>query len=334
MQQPCTRTAMLIMILIWASGLSPGWAVESIVEIDLAKGIETPINPTVNVWGNHTVVLRVVGLPNGIQPEKVEIRMGILDLTGESPKPEIVFNGTSASIHLLPCSDFGMSRREETQAREAQERASGLPDCGFATKGGDHVATIYSSDRGVAISVLRVLEGGGRSVLRQLTLQLESKPWFIDWSAGFSFLKTSNHRFRLDVAEGHQDRATIRRVDPEPWEYEFASYVHYFPYAWRGIGGFSVGVSTGVPTESLSIGLGIDLRLRTFGDSSNAAYLTIGAAFAKRDRLHHDFIGRTEVPADLSADQLVESEYGVTPFVAITFGFWGGKSFQGVYPGD
>lgn len=309
----------------------------STIEVDMVAGKETPTDPSVNVWGNHTVILRVVKFPEGLKRADLGFRLDIPGVTNENALSEsILLAGSEVTLRLLPCRDWALNSAEREGLERVAKKSPGggrSDTCGVALQTQENGAWIFSRDRSLPISVVRMKGEYPPEVLRTFSLQLVNNPWFLDWSAGFNFLRTADHSYRLDPTADN-GMSSIRQLETQDWKYEFASFVHYLPYQWSGAYGFSVGISTKLPADSLNIAVGADIRLRTFGTSKNAAYLTFGFAFAKRDRLHPDFEGKDSAPATLSKDQLIQGRYGLVPFVAITFGFLGGeKEFTGVYSG-
>ncbi len=111
------------------------------------------------------------------------------------------------------------------------------------------------------------------------------------------------------------------------------AFAHYLPSFADGRAGISAGLATNVPVENLTVAAGLSVALRTI-PIDNTWYVTFGAAWAQRDRLRSEFQGRDVVPASLTSDALLEGRYGLTYFLAFSFGFFGGEQqFKGVYSG-
>jgi hypothetical protein len=329
-----------------AIGLLPSAAfgATSTVQINLNPPSIDPPSPAVNTWGHNAVLVSIGKLPAASVPQDFEAHVDIptvasddlrtwASLPAEQRTRKSVPGANTFAFELpltlrfLPCHAIAVSGTDDALLRAA--KSIGLP-CNFGVWSSTSTLVVYAKDLALPIQIRKRAEGRPGETVQSVVLQVENDPWFVDWSAGFSFLRTRDERYRVDPIEGEDD-ARLVKLKPLESKYEFASFAHYLPYQLHGSFGAAIGLSTKLPADSLNIALGLDIRLRAF-PSGYAGYLTIGAAYAKRDRLHPDFQGLSKVPKGLSSDRLVEGRYGVVPFVSLTFGFLGGeKEFKGVY---
>lgn len=340
---------MMLCLLALSSGAS---AETSTLEVSIENRTTSPALPTVNLRSEDTIVVRLVDLP----------------------EPSSGSEGTIGSYFDLPSFMEGEGNCERSDRQSASNRKfcawdalgvegdifvvnfescahlssegarlvgevvkAGGPSCGFAVKA-EYASrwTVIAESRSVVLTIEENSADAGETTTRTLMsvpIRLEEKPWALDWSAGFSILNVNHQRYRLEATDGATDQRTLIRASDEESSYQFVALAHYLPFVWKKRIGVAAGLSTDVPVEALTISLGVTFPVRTL-PLVNTGYLTIGGAFTRRDTLRREFEGQASVAANLTSETLVQGEYEVVPFVALTFAFFGGeKEFKGVYSG-
>jgi hypothetical protein len=294
----------------------PSLAGTALIVVDLEQMTVSPEFPAVNNWSNDTILVRIKG--------KDEIPQSQILSTINVPTEK--YYGDSGEFPTTTGRFITITFQRCELAPDAQN----CPD--FRTDGTSSW-NIFSPPRSFAFKIMTFDAASGElSPIMAFPIQVEQKPFGLDFSAGFAgFGGLSDKRFRLEPIADSED-ANLIPVSDKDIDYQLSAFAHYMPHQFRGSNGPAVGLAIDVPVENLTIMAGWSFAARTL-PVINTGYLTIGVAYAQRNRLRADFEGKSTVPASLSADTLVEKNYGFGAFVAFSFGFFGGEEeFKGVFP--
>jgi hypothetical protein len=322
------RRSIFVGLLLGGVIATPAHAGSSTIVVDLDKGTVDPAAPAVNNWSEDTILIQIVDSKE--RDIYGELDVPVYPEVRRSYEAEPVL-GKFFAVTFLRCK----SERTCPSAKLNQRTASW---------------TVYTPPRNFVFQVSEAVDNpafdqsssesdsNSRQILRQVrsfTISVEQKPFSLGWSAGFAgFAEVEDQRYRTVPIPGDETIATLERVSDKDLPYQLVAFAHYAPHQFRERWAFSVGLSTEVPVEDLSILLGLSVALRTL-PVVNTGYLTAGLAYTKRDRLRPEYEGLDVVPATLAPDALVHDEYGLGAFVAVSFGFFGGEDqFRGVYPGS
>lgn len=300
------KIVVVVMVLAATSAHAADAGVAQVLVIDAAKGTTDPPMPIVNVVENQSIVVRLAD-PHMDGRLSVEVGANSSEFS-------------SASTIILNFEDGA--------------RLSARPI------GGNNVWRVTAPSRSViGVKLRRPNDKDGNALPEQVyPIQIESKPWFLEFSAGFAFLTDPNRKsYRLvpDAAGS----ANLQQTGSCGWSttqgcglsYQFTAFVHAIPLkvSWLGL---SLGLGTSVPISDISLLAGIDLRARSF-PITNDAFFTFGVAFTPSLRMP---AGSTDVshPVEMKVGDLYEKPYDWGLFVAMSFGFFGGEdSIKGLYPG-
>jgi hypothetical protein len=303
------------------------WAGTSVIEVNLDNLTVSPEFPAVNNYSSDTILVKITG-KNDFKPEDI---ISTLDVPSKDYyKDKNSFPSVGGRFVTL------------TFQRCAQAPAGkGCPD--FDKNDAASSFTIYSDARSFAFKIFSVEAVADSAIpsrkllklnsLIGFPIQVEQKPFGLDFSAGFAgFAGVKDRRYRLVPIEGDSENASLVRASDKDVPYQFAAFAHYMPLRWHGTNGPAIGLAINVPVENLTIMAGWSFAARTL-PIVNTGYLTFGLAYTQRNRLRADFEGRNTLPADTNIDTVVEKSYGLGAFVSISFGFFGGEQqFKGVFP--
>jgi hypothetical protein len=292
----------------------------SVIEVDLDNATTNPEFPAVNNWSADTILIKIKGRQDLAKQDEI-------GLTIDVPDPSLYQQNSFTTV-------FG---RFVTLTVQRCAEAPAKTSCPSAQA--NHSTSswnVFSPARAFAVKIFKIDRTGPKPILESLMsfpIQVEQKPFGLDFSAGFAgFGGIADKRYHLVAIDEDSENAKLVPATDKDLPYQIAALAHYMPHKWKGIQGPSVGLSTKIPMEDLTIMLGWSFSARTL-PVINTGYLTIGAAYVKRNRLRADFEGRDTVPANLSVDTVVEKSYGVGAFIALSFGFFGGADeFKGVFP--
>jgi hypothetical protein len=166
-------------------------------------------------------------------------------------------------------------------------------------------------------------------------IQLEQKPWMIEWSAGFGFfadLAARSYAVDSSGAVTEVGRCAGSRPTQCGLDYRLAAFVHYIPVGYEKFSA-SFGLSTNLPSTGFTAMLGPSIRLRAL-PIVNDSFLTIGPAFGPLTRIKPAVEHSGTVPMGSDVSAVTETRYGFSLFASITFGFLGGEDqFKAVYSG-
>lgn len=311
-------------VILGLSFVPLSFAGSSVIEVDLDDMTTSPAFPAVNNWSADTILIKIKGRDDLSRQDEIVSTIDVPDprLYGGGEGGEFTtLNGRFVTINVQRCA-LAPSGTPCPSAQASPQTSSWRifsPAQGFVFK-------IFTVDR----------TDPARPTLTSLLsfpIQVEQKPFGLDFSAGFAgFGAIEDKRYRLKAIDGDSENATLVPASDRDLPYQIAALAHYMPHQWKGIHGPSVGLATEIPMEDLTVMLGWSFSARTL-PVINTGYLTIGAAYVKRNRLRTDFEGRDTVPANLNIDTVVEKRYGVGAFIALSFGFFGGEDeFKGVFP--
>lgn len=309
---------LLFVLAVVISGGPPCHAEISTITVDLETKQVNPQTPTVNLWSADTISLAV----KGKEERKVYVSIDLHEATeANNIEASDTIEGRLVPITYLRCDDQEFRKPRDTCPAVLRESASWViwtPPIGF-------VVQIFSAADDDAYLTPETT----------IVIDVKRRPFSLGWSAGFSgFFGTEDHRYRLSPIDGDTEMASLERVSDKDLAYKVTAMAHYFPYKWSEVHGPTFGLSTDVPVDKLTILLGWSVSLRTL-PIGDGAYLTAGLAYTPRKRLRPEFEGLDKVAANLTSDALLEDDYGLGGFVALSFGFWGGKNkFQGVFSGN
>lgn len=308
-------------VLLGVSFAPLSFAGTSVIEVDLDNMTTNPEFPAVNNWSADTILIKIKGRDDLDRQDEIASTIDVPDPNLYRQGDFTVVNGRFVTLTVQRCG----AAPPKTLCPSAQaNHATSSWNVFYPARA--FVFKIFTTDRTDPDRPTLVS-------LMSFPIQVEQKPFGLDFSAGFAgFGGTADKRYRLVSIEGDSENATLVPASDKDLTYQVAALAHYMPHKWRGIHGPSVGLSTKIPMEDLTIMLGWSFSARTL-PVINTGYLTIGAAYVKRDRLRTDFEGRDTVPANLDLGTVVEKKYGVGAFIALSFGFFGGEDeFKGVYP--
>jgi hypothetical protein len=277
----------------------------------------SPEFPAVNNWSDDTILIKITGREDIKEPENIITTIDV-------PSPEYYkdkdafpsVGGRFVTMTFLRCDKS--ADKKTCPSVEMNTAASSW--------------SIHSGARAFAVKIFSA-EGDKLTSLIAFPIQVEQKPFGLDFSAGFAgFAGLNDKRYRLAPIEGDSENATLTPASDKNLPYQLAAFAHYMPHRWHGTNGPAIGLAIDVPVENVTIMAGWSFAARTL-PVVNTGYLTFGLAYAQRNRLRPDFEGRDTVPADLSLDTIVEKSYGLGAFISISFGFFGGEQqFKGVFP--
>lgn len=308
---------------------TPCLAGTSTISVDLDTSDVSPSNPAVNLWSADTITLKVSGKEDRSVYVAVDVTKPADDGITRASDPETYRNdntveGREVAITYRRCNDpdFPTPTGEECPAIHRSTTTSSW--------------IIWTPPTNFILQIFTAAPGDNYLTFdKTVVIEVEQRPFALGWSAGFAgFVGAKDHQYRVAASDGGSEMASLQRLSDDDLPYKVAAFAHYFPYRWKGIHGPAFGLSTDVPVEELSILLGWSVALRTL-PIGDGAYLTAGVAYTPRERLRPEYEGLEEVSASLTSDALLEDDYGLGGFVAVSFGFWGGKAkFQGVFPGS
>ena len=306
----------------------------SSIEVDLDTLTVNPEFPAINIWSADTIVIKIKGKTD-LADDDIFTTIDVL-----TPPPASAMNKDS-SIYEKKNEFYPLKGRNVTLTVDRCENApDGKCPAAVITQETSS-AVVYTPPRSIVVKIHKKgneTEVNGKKTFPLTSLigfpiQAERKPFALGFSAGFAgFGGLADRRFRLMPIEGESEMATLARASDKNLTYQIAAFAHYMPYRWQGTNGPAIGLATDVPVEDITFMLGWSFAARTLL-AGNTGYLTVGVAYAKRNRLRPEFQEGGKVAADLSLDTVTEKTYGVGAFISISFGFFGGEQrFKGVFP--
>ena len=167
-------------------------------------------------------------------------------------------------------------------------------------------------------------------------IHVETARYDFSWSAGLAVTTLRDARYRIDKNSDPTKDSALVANGHEGYPYQLATFVNYClakpTVSW--ICPATVGVSTDVPVDKLTILLGPAVRFRPL-DIKNAFYLSAGLSYGTRKVLNDDYAGRSTVPPGVTTSSIYTDKRSFGAYVGVTFGFLGSSSqFTGVFSGS
>jgi hypothetical protein len=165
-------------------------------------------------------------------------------------------------------------------------------------------------------------------------IHVETAPYDFAWSAGLAVNSLRDTRYRIDPNPDDTNHSKLVRNGHGGYPYELATAANFCLVRQDWLCPISVGVSTAIPVDRLTILLGPAVRFRPL-DISNSLYLSVGVAYGSRKELNDDYAGRSTVPAGTTSASILTDRRGFGGYVGLTFGFLGSADkFKGVFSGS
>jgi hypothetical protein len=167
-------------------------------------------------------------------------------------------------------------------------------------------------------------------------IHVETATYDFSWSAGLAVTTLRDARYRIDKNSDPTKDSALVANGHEGYPYQLATSINYClakpTVSW--LCPATVGVSTDVPVDKLTILLGPAVRFRPL-DIKNAFYLSAGLSYGTRKVLNDDYAGRSTVPPSVTTSSIYTDKRSFGAYVGVTFGFLGSSSqFTGVFSGS
>lgn len=325
-------------LIVWFSASAPVLALATI-QVDLDKRSTSPENPTLNLTASEAAVVQVsstaavsaiLGVPTYVRHDGTlvlitdPIATKVLILSFHSCREQTVRSLVPALSDAPKVKGLGY----ETEARTGT-----VPECRFAVLDRPAASWIVFSDTGaIPITLTAQPKDAPAGEPYALALQLERKPFALDWSVGFAFLNRRDRQYRVQPLANDPEHAVFIRVSDAGVPYKISAFAHYYlvRHQWLAL---TAGFGADVPVDSLTAMAGVTFSARTL-PLANSAHLTIGLAYSQRKELRPEFERGGVVPSTITQEALLEKKPVLGGFVSMSFSFWGGEDkFKAVYSG-
>lgn len=312
------------------------------LDIDVTKGTSDPADPLVHSAGDEFFTIRI--LQNGVTPAEnvAQLRFAypIYDLSidaqnkvtaatlkssSSGTEDAYTIPGTQHSVSFRPCS---------SDERDKLKRADGsmAVECPAIVRRGRAIVVIANTDVIPIEAVVDVRTDPSLNLFAEanirrtvVTIRTVRPYWRLNWSAGLTFFPgVRDEQYELSAIASDTENQKITRVDDGDIPYELAAFATYMFSRPRLPVGVTVGLSTTVPASDVSVMVGSSVRIMPF-PVTDSAYLTVGVAYTSRNRLLAQYRGDSTVPVGLTAANILHTEKDLGFFVALSFGFAGGK---------
>ena len=343
----------------------PVFAAESVqkLTVNIQTGIIDPIAPAINIRTSQTVIFVIepgdlkyvstkIVLPTfvlqakagepGDEPARSNGKKNDWKCPGKPPPPawELVSKGDEISEKQIALT-FYDGRDREVEKFLCENRIEMRPglraNFAIATEDGLHRKIFAEKNTTliIAISFKRPPNDSKVQETMIVPVQLDSRDYALDWSAGFAAFGARDRRYRTEPIVGNDEQVRLMRASDGSLPYQLAAFAHYKelkPKGWWGKHFETIaGVGLDVPVEQVSLMLGLGVTADTF-PFSDSGHLILGAAYTPVKRLKADFEGRSLVNSGISGETVVEDRHELTWFFGVSFSFLGGRErFEGVY---
>ena len=288
-------------VLLFALAASAGFTVladdSQFIVVNTETKTTEPVFPTVNVNYNQSIAIRVVNKKDFKGTTKIFIAPRN-DVGAPPPKsPPAGFNIQTFRAQSVTVTD-GLSN-----APDALEAVINFQHAEKCPSDVDGIAVIpqaagtylVETCKRTAIAVWVQTQDSKDAEPQKIgfPIQLEIKPWLLEFSAGFAI--TADFRAaQYSIVPGDAAATTgiVTQTSACGWSsasncalsYRPAAYVHLVPTSIDWLAA-SFGVATDIPVTGLTLMLGPSIRLRTY-PVLNDAFITLGASFGRFGGCH------------------------------------------------
>lgn len=323
-----------IVALLAGVGMAAADGRSSTVTLDFEHGTISPGDPTINLNAHPSVVLEIVppgnyeiiptrSLESG-RTKPAADRSSTVSAGAESKERTIT--GDRAVFNFVP---------------DREDRIDGQP-------GGAWSWTIYMKkgmrDYPIEVKCVPVRPDPAKQdstvpaeckrAHMVAVIHIETATYDLAWSAGLAVNSLRDARYRIDPNPDDPNHSALVRNGRGGYPYELATAANFCLVRHDWLCPITVGVSTAIPVDKLTILLGPAVRFRPL-DISNSLYLSVGVAYGSRKELNDDYAGRSTVPAGTTSASVLTDRRGFGGYVGLTFGFLGGADkFKGVFSGS